>query len=313
MSGAASPLRTAALLAALRAKGPAASEVAGGVEALSEAMIPVPLPGPGDLVDTCGTGGGTASTFNISTAAALVAAGGGVRVAKHGNRSFTSRCGSADVLEELGVVLDLPPEAMADVLAEAGIVFMFAPHHHPAMRHVAPVRRALGITTIMNLLGPLANPAGARRQVVGTADPAYVPLVVQALAELGRERALVVHGAPGMDEISPSGPTKIAELAEGGTREREVTPEDMGVDRVPAKALKGGDPSENAKLVRAVVEGRETGAPRTAVLVNAAAAFYVAGKADTLRDGVRAAARSIDSGAAVATLEKLVASTLRAA
>jgi len=215
VSGQASQVRTGALLAALQTKGLAPSEVAGGVEALQAAMIPVPAANRSTLVDTCGTGGGTVSTFNISTAAAIVAAGGGVRVAKHGNRSFTSKCGSADVLESLGVAIELSPEGAAEVLAETGIVFMFAPLHHPAVRHVAPVRKALGITTIMNLLGPLANPAGARRQVVGVADPGFLELVVRGLAELGHERAMVVHGAPGMDEVSPCGPTRVAELRGG--------------------------------------------------------------------------------------------------
>lgn len=314
VSGKASPVRTGALLAAIGAKGAAASEVAGGVEALREAMVPLPTTGADadKLVDTCGTGGG-ASTFNISTAAALVAAGGGVRVAKHGNRSFTSRCGSADVLEALGAVADLPPDSLAEVLAESGIVFMFAPRFHPAMRHAAPVRRELGIATIMNLLGPLANPAGARRQVVGTSDPAYVGLIVRALADLGHERALVVHGEPGMDEVSPCGPTRVAELAAGVVSEYEVGPGDLGIETAPVEALKGGDPAENAAVVRAVVEGRERGAARSAVLANAAAAFYVAGKAESLRHGVEAAARSIDSGAAGAVLHALVAATRRAA
>lgn len=313
VSGEASPIRTAALLAAIRAKGAAASEVAGGVEALREAMVPLPLPNPDDLVDTCGTGGGVASTFNISTAAAIVATGGGVRVAKHGNRSFTSKCGSADVLEALGVVVELPAESLADVLAETGVAFMFAPLFHPAMRHAAPVRRELGITTIMNLLGPLANPARVRRQVVGTADPAYVSLVARALAELGPKRALVVHGAPGIDEISPCGPTLVAELSGDRVSEYELTPDDLGMSAVPVEALKGGTPTQNADMVRAVVMGRERGAPRSAVLANAAAAFYVAGRADTLREGVQAAARSIDSGAAGAVIDKLAAATQRQA
>ena len=313
VSGEASPIRTGALLAAIRAKGAAPSEVAGGVEALREAMVPLPVPNTDDLVDTCGTGGGRASTFNISTAAALVAAGGGVRVAKHGNRSFTSNCGSADVLEALGVVVELPPDSLAEVLANTGIAFMFAPLFHPAMRHVAPVRRALGITTIMNLLGPLANPAGARRQVVGTADPAYVNLVVRALAELGHERALVVHGAPGIDEISPCGPTRVAELADGRVSEYEVTPRNLGIETAPVEALAGGEPADNAAVVRAVVEGRERGPARSAVLANAAAAFYVAGRAEDLRSGAQSAARSIDSGAAAAVLDKLIAATRQAA
>ena len=309
VSGRASPIRTGAFLAALQTKGLAPSEVAGGVEALRAAMIPVPAPDPATLVDTCGTGGGRVSTFNISTAAALVAAAGGIRVAKHGNRSFTSKCGSADVLEALGVAVDLSPEGMAEVLAEAGIMFMFAPLLHPAMRHVGPVRQALGITTIMNLLGPLANPAGARRQVVGVADPAFLCLIVRGLAELGHERALVVHGAPGMDEVSPCGATRVAELGGGRVASYEVTPEELGVEAVDPGELAGGEPDENAAVVRAVVEGQARGASRSAVLVNAAAAFYVAGRADSLADGVTIAARVIDSGGAAAVLAKLVRSS----
>lgn len=313
VSGQASQIRTGALLAALQTKGLAPSEVAGGVEALQAAMIPVPAGDRSTLVDTCGTGGGRVSTFNISTAAAIVAAAGGVRVAKHGNRSFTSKCGSADVLESLGVAIELSPEGAAEVLAETGIVFMFAPVHHPAVRHVAPVRQALGITTIMNLLGPLANPAGARRQVVGVADPGFLDLVVRGLAELGHERAMVVHGAPGMDEISPCGPTRVAELREGRVTGYEVTPEDFGIEPVAPEALAGGEPEENAAVVRGVVVGRERGPARSAVLVNAAAAFVVAERADSLGDGVAAAARAIDCGAAAAVLDKLVRSSQRVA
>ena len=313
VSGRASPIQTGALLAALQTRGLAPSEVAGGVEALQAAMIPVRAGDRSTLVDTCGTGGGTVSTFNISTAAAIVAAAGGVRVAKHGNRSFTSKCGSADVLESLGVAIELSPEGMAEVLAETGIVFMFAPLLHPAVRHAAPVRRALGITTIMNLLGPLANPAGARRQVVGVADPAFVDLVVRGLAELGHDRAMVVHGAPGMDEVSPCGATRVAELREGRVSGYEVTPADFGIEPVAPGALAGGEPEENAAVVRAVAEGRERGPARSAVLVNAAAAFVVADRADSLRDGVAAAADAIDSGAAGGVLEKLVQVSRRVA
>ena len=313
VSGRASQVRTGALLAALQTKGLAPSEVAGGVAALQAAMIPVPAPDPSSLVDTCGTGGGHVSTFNISTAAAIVAAAGGVRIAKHGNRSFTSKSGSADVLEALGVAIELSPEGAAEVLAETGIVFMFAPLHHPAVRHVAPVRKALGITTIMNLLGPLANPAGARRQVVGVADPAFLELVVRGLAELGHERALVVHGAPGMDEISPCGPTRVAELREGRVSTYEVTPEDFRVEPVAPETLAGGEPEQNAAVVRTVVEGTERGPARSAVLVNAAAAFQVAGRADSLADGAVAAANAIDSGAAGALLDNLVRASRRAA
>ena len=313
VSGRASRVRTGALLAALQTKGLAPSELAGGVAALQAAMIPVPAPNPSSLVDTCGTGGGCVSTFNISTAAAIVAAAGGVRIAKHGNRSFTSKSGSADVLEALGVAIELSPEGAAEVLAETGIVFMLAPLHHPAVRHVAPVRKALGITTIMNLLGPLANPAGARRQVVGVADPAFLDLVVRGLAELGHERALVVHGAPGMDEISPCGPTRVAELRAGRVSSYEVAPGDFGVETVAPETLAGGEPEQNAAVVRAVVEGTERGPARSAVLVNAAAAFQVAGSIESLADGAGAAANAIDSGASGTLLDNLVRASRRAA
>ena len=313
VSGLESPVRTGGLLAALQTKGLAPSEVAGGVEALRGAMIPVESGDPGALVDTCGTGGGSVSTFNISTASALVVAAAGVPVAKHGNRSFTSKCGSADVLEALGVAVDLTPEGMSQVLDEAGIVFMFAPLLHPAMRHVVPVRRDLGITTIMNLLGPLTNPARARRQVVGVADPAFIDLVVRALMELGHDRALVVHGEPGLDELSPCGPTRVAELRDGRVSGYEVTPEGLGLDPVAPEALAGGEPEQNAAVVRGVLAGDQRGAARTAVLINAAAAFQVAGRSDSLADGVAAAAESIDSGAAAAALDRLIRASRRAA
>lgn len=313
VSGQESPVRIGGLLAALQTKGLAPSEVAGGVQALRGAMIPVASTDPDAIIDTCGTGGGAVSTFNISTAAALVVAGAGIPVAKHGNRSFTSKCGSADVLETLGVSIDLTPDGMSQVLAEAGIVFMFAPLLHPAMRHVVPVRRDLRITTIMNLLGPLTNPARARRQVVGVADPAFLELVVRALTELGHQRAMVVHGEPGLDELSPCGPTHVAELRDGRVTAYKVTPEELGLHAVGPEALAGGEPADNAAVVRAVVGGKELGAPRTAVLINAAAAFYVADRVDTLADGVATAARTIDSGAAAATLERLVGVSRRVA
>jgi anthranilate phosphoribosyltransferase len=271
---------------------------------MRKAMVRVPASEPQELVDTAGTGGGRVTTFNISTAAALVAAGAGVRVAKHGNRSFTSRSGSADVLEALGVAIDLPPERMGEVLEEAGIVFMFAPLLHPAMRHVAPVRRGLGITTLMNVLGPLTNPAGARRQVVGVADPRLLGLVVRALAELGHIRALVVHGAPGMDEISPAGHTRVAELSEEGIREYEITPADLGADESVLEGLRGGEPEENARIIEGVLDGRD-GAPRNAVILNAAAAIYVAGKTSTLAGAADLAVEAIGSGAARDALERL--------
>ncbi len=304
MSGSASEIQMAGLLMGLRAKGLAPSEVAGGVRALRNAMVPVASADPTLLVDTAGTGGGSVTTFNISTAAAFVVAGAGAPVAKHGNRSFTSRSGSADVLEALGVRIDLTPERMAEVLAEAGIVFMFAPLLHPAMRHVGPVRRGLGITTVMNILGPLTNPAGARRQVIGVADVRLLDLIAGALQELGHIRALVVHGAPGMDEVSPIGPTRVAELKDGRISQYEVTPAELGVESVAAEGLVGGEPEDNAVIVNAVLEGQE-GAPRVAVVVNAAAAILVADLAESWAEAVEIAERTIDGGDAAAALEAL--------
>ncbi len=305
MSGRASPVEIAALLVTLRTKGHAASEIAGGVRALRSEMVRVKAPHGVDLVDTCGTGGGSVTTFNISTAAALVAAGAGISVAKHGNRSFTSKSGSADVLEALGVEIQLSPEAMAQVLDRTGIVFMFAPLLHPAMRHVAPVRKELGIPTIMNLLGPLTNPAGARRQVVGVADPAILSLIAYALQALEHERAVVVHGSPGMDEVSPLGATQVAELREGEIHEYEVSPEDLGVTPCTAEEVAGGSPETNARLIEDVLSGRERGGARSAVLVNAAAALYVGEVTETLAQGVGRAAEVLDTGAAHRTLEAL--------
>lgn len=308
MDGSASEAQMAGLLVGLRAKGIDPSEVAGGVRALRKAMVPVPVKSAEGLVDTAGTGGGSVTTFNISTAAALVVAGAGVGVAKHGNRSFTSRSGSADVLEALGVRIELTPDRMAEVLEEAGIVFMFAPLLHPAMRHVGPVRRALGITTIMNILGPLTNPAGARRQVVGVADPALLELVPDALAELGHLHALVVHGEPGLDEVSPAGKTAVAELRDGEIRRYEITPGELGLAPAPLDALAGGEPEENAAVIEAVLSG-EPGAPRSAVVANAAAALIAAGAAGSWSDAARLAERSIDEGAASAALDRLRAAS----
>lgn len=304
MDGSASEAQMAGLLMGLRTKGVEPSEVAGGVRALRKAMHHVPAKHPEDLVDTAGTGGGSVTTFNISTAAALVAAGAGAPVAKHGNRSFTSRCGSADVFEALGVRIELPPERMGEVLEQAGIVFMFAPLLHPAMRHVGPVRRALGITTVMNILGPLTNPAGARRQVLGVADPALLKLISGALRELGHIHALVVHGEPGLDEVSPTGPTRVAELREGEIREYEIFPEELGLERVGLEQLAGGEPEHNARLIEAILSGAE-GPARNAVVVNAAAALVAAGLAHSWEQGARLAEASIDEGKAAATLERL--------
>jgi anthranilate phosphoribosyltransferase len=309
MGGRATPEEMAGFLVGLQARGIVAEEIAGGVRALRAAMVPVEARAPGELVDTAGTGGGTVTTFNISTAAALVAAGAGARMAKHGNRSFTSRSGSADVLEALGVTIQLTPERMGEVLDEVGIVFMFAPLLHPAMRHVGPVRRALGVPTIMNLLGPLTNPAGARRQVVGVSDPDLLPLVVGGLEALGHAHALVVHGAPGMDELSPLGPTRVFELRDGGVEESVVTPESVGLTTGTLESLAGGEPEDNARLIRDVLSGKRRDGARTAVLMNAGAALYVAGLEADLRSGVQRAAASIDEGAALDRLDRLVRAT----
>ncbi|MEX0912860.1 MAG: anthranilate phosphoribosyltransferase [Gemmatimonadota bacterium] len=306
MQGRASPVQITALLVAMRARGAVADEVAGGVRALRRAMVPLSLVDATGIVDTCGTGGGTLTTFNISTASALLTSGLGVKVAKHGNRSFSSRCGSADVLEQLGVNLDLQPEQQARVLDEVGIVFMFAPNHHPAMRHVGPVRRELGMFTIMNLLGPLTNPAGARRQVVGVSDPLLLDLVAGALAALGHEHALVVHGEPGLDELSPLGITDVFEIRNGVIRKSRFDPKtELGWKGFDERELAGGDPAENAAVIRAVLEGERGGAARAAVALNSAAALLVSGRAADLRDGVAQAEEGLDSGAGWTQLERL--------
>ncbi|MDE3001680.1 MAG: anthranilate phosphoribosyltransferase [Gemmatimonadota bacterium] len=308
MDGSATEVQMSGLLVGLRAKGLASSEIAGGVRALRTAMIPVASEDPSLLVDTAGTGGGSVTTFNISTAAAFVVAGAGVPVAKHGNRSFTSRSGSADVLEALGVTIDLSPERMGEVLRSAGIVFMFAPLLHPAMRHVGPVRKGLGIRTVMNILGPLTNPAGARRQVVGVADAALLELIPGALQELGHLRALVVHGAPGLDEVSPLGPTRVVELKDGELTDYELELEHVGLTPVDRAAIAGGEPGDNARIIQAILDG-DTDAPRTVVVLNAAAALLAADRADDWPAAVSLAEDTIDSGAAAAALERLRIST----
>jgi anthranilate phosphoribosyltransferase len=312
MEGRATPVQIASLLVALRTRGERPTEVAGGVRALRRAMVPVEADADG-LVDTCGTGGGAFGTFNISTAAALLAAGAGVRIAKHGNRSFTSRCGSADVLSALGVTIDLKPDAMARVLADAGIVFMFAPLLHPAMRHVGPIRGELGFGTIMNLLGPLTNPAGARRQVVGVADPALLELIAGGLRELGHDRALVVHGQPGMDELSPIGPTAVVELKGGKLERYSVVPDTIfpGEAFDPAD-LAGADPADNARVVRGVLAGELKGGARAAVVLNAGAALYVADRVLSLEEGVRAAEQALDAGSGLHALDRLRRATVAA-
>lgn len=305
MRGEATAAQVAALLMALRIKGETADEVTGAARALRSAMVALPSDAPESLVDTCGTGGGAVTTFNISTAAALLAAGLGVRVAKHGNRSFTSQCGSADVLEALGVRLDAPLATLERSLREAGIVFMFAPAMHPAMRHVGPVRRELAIPTVMNIVGPLANPAMAGRQVVGVSERRRMPLIAGALAALGSVRALVVHGEPGLDEVSPLGPTHVLEVKQGAVSEWTIDPIALGFEACRAEDLRGGTPAENAAIVAATLGGSGTSAQTAAVVLNAAAALYIAGRVATLDDAVATARDGIERGVGLEALERM--------
>jgi anthranilate phosphoribosyltransferase len=305
MRGEATAAQIAALLIGLRVKGETADEVTGAARALRGAMVHLPVATADDLVDTCGTGGGAVPTFNISTAAALLAAGAGVRIAKHGNRSFTTQCGSADVLEQLGVTLEAPVDLAARALEEAGITFMFAPAMHPAMRHVGPVRRELGIPTVMNIVGPLANPAGAARQVVGVAERGRMALLAGALAALGAAHALVVHGEPGMDEISPMGPTHVAEVRGGAVTEWTIRPEDYGFSGFSASELAGGGPADNARTITDVLTGKGRPAARAAVVLNAAGALYVAPGGRSFAESVAAASAALASGAGAAALERM--------
>lgn len=305
MQGQATAVQVAALLSAMRATGESPDVVAGVVRALRSAMISLDAEDPEALVDTCGTGGGSVSTFNISTAAAIVAAGSGVRIAKHGNRSFSSKCGSADVLEALGVPIEVPVSVMEKALKEAGIVFMLAPLMHPAMRHVGPVRRELAIPTVMNIVGPLANPARAGRQVVGVADLERTPLLAGALSALGAIHALVVHGEPGLDEVSPLGPTHVIEVKNGSSSRWTIHPEDHGYKQISRDDLAGSEPVENARIIETILGGSGPAGARAAIALNAGAAIYVSGRVETYGEGVAAAEKSIDSGAAKSVLQRL--------
>lgn len=305
MAGEATPAQIGALLVGLRVRGETAAEVAAVVRAMRNVMIALPADRPEELVDTCGTGGGSLVTFNISTAAALLAAGAGVRIAKHGNRSFTSLCGSADVLEALGVSIEVPTAVMEHALRDAGIVFMFAPLMHPAMRHVGPVRRDLGIPTVMNIVGPLANPASAGRQVVGVSDERRLVLIAGALRELGTMHALVVHGAPGLDEVSPLGATRVLEIRDGSLREWTIEPERYGFTDCRPEHLAGGSPKENADTVLAVLGGAGSSGATAAVILNAAAAIYVSGKVGTFDDAVSVAQEAKRNGSGIVALERL--------
>jgi anthranilate phosphoribosyltransferase len=305
MQGEATPAQIGGFLVALRLKGETADEIAGCAEAMRAHVLAV-RPQRDDLVDTAGTGGDGARTINISTGAALVAAAAGAAVAKHGNRAVSSASGSADVLEALGFELEQPPARLAQSIDELGFGFLFAPTHHPAMRHAAPVRKELATRTVFNVLGPLTNPAGARAQVVGVYSPQLVRTIAEVLARLDARRAFVVHGAHGIDELSPAGPNLVCEVVDGQVREREIDPLDLGVQRCDPAELRGGSPDENAQAIRDVFSGRD-GGRRSAIILNAAGAIAASGHAEDLRDGVRAATEAIDSGAAAARLDELIA------
>ncbi|MBI4874702.1 MAG: anthranilate phosphoribosyltransferase [Acidobacteria bacterium] len=307
LSGQATTAQIAAFLVALRMKGETPDEVLGFARAMRARAARVDG-GPPPLLDTCGTGGDNAGTFNISTVVALVVAGAGVRVAKHGNRSISSRCGSADVLEGLGVRIDLSPEAAGRSIREVGIGFLFAPALHPAMKYAQPARVELKMRSVFNLLGPLANPAGATAQLAGAPSLPAAELMARALAALGLERGFVVHGSDGLDENTTTGQTQAFEISQGEVTPRTLAPEDFGVARARAEDLAGGDRDENSRIARAILDG-ETGPRRDIVLVNAAAALVAAGRAAGFEEGVALAARSIDSGAAGARLEHLAAFT----
>jgi anthranilate phosphoribosyltransferase len=305
MSGAATPAQIAGFLVALRAKRETADEIAGCAEAMRAHVLAV-RPQRDDLVDTAGTGGDGARTINISTAAALVAAAAGAAVAKHGNRAVSSASGSADVLEALGFNLEVEHERIARSIDELGFGFLFAPTHHPAMRNAAAVRRELATRTVFNVLGPLTNPAGARAQVVGVYAPELVRTIAEVLAQLGARRAFVVHGAGGIDELSPAGPNRVCEVVDGSVRERVIDPQELGLARADVRELVGGSPDENAQAIREVLAGAG-GARRDAILLNAAGAIAASGRADDLRDGLELARDAVDSGAAAERLEQLVA------
>jgi anthranilate phosphoribosyltransferase len=305
MGGEATPAQIGGFLVALRLKGETAGEIAGAAEAMREHAVGV-RPARDDLVDTAGTGGDGGKTFNISTAAALVAAAAGAGVAKHGNRSVSSQSGSADVLEALGFDLELPPERIAESIDTLGFGFMFAPLHHPAMKHAGPVRVELAARTVFNVLGPLTNPAGARAQVVGVYSAHLVPVIADVLAQLDARRAFVVHGADGVDVLSPAGPNLVCEVHDGVVTRREIDPLDLGVPRCDPAELRGGDAAENAAKIRDVFRGGN-GGRRSAILLNAAGAIAAGGHAKDLREGLEAAREALDSGAAAARLDELAA------
>ncbi len=308
MGGEATPAQMGALLMGLRVRGETVDEITGGAKAMRARAVPIDA--PEGAIDTCGTGGDAKGTFNVSTGAAIVAAACGVPVAKHGNRALSSKSGSADVLTALGVNIEADMALVREALWQAGIGFLMAPRHHGAMRYVAPTRVELGTRTIFNLLGPLSNPAGAKLQLIGVFDAIWMEPMAEVLRNLGSERVWVVHGRDGMDELTTTGPSEVVELRGGELRRFEVSPEEAGLARATLDDIRGGDGAENARVMTAMLDGAP-GPVRDIVLLNAAGALIVAGRAETLRDGVAKAAQVIDSGAARATLEQLVAITNR--
>jgi anthranilate phosphoribosyltransferase len=306
LSGSATPSQLGGFLMALRVRGESIAEVTGAVATMRAKMLPVEA--PANAIDIVGTGGDSSGSYNISTCTAIVVAGCGVPVAKHGNRSLSSKSGAAEALAELGVNIDIDPKKISDCLQKAGIGFMFAPLHHAAMKHVGPTRMELGTRTIFNILGPLSNPAGVKRQMVGVFAHKWVEPVAQSLKELGSEKVWVVHGSDGMDEITTTGPTYVCELSNGDIRSFEISPADAGLEISNSQDLKGGLPAENAKALREVLAGAKN-AYRDIVLFNSAASLMVADKVTNLRDGVGMAAQAIDNGSAADTLEKLVAAS----
>ena len=306
MSGVATPAQMAAFLMGLRVRGETLAEITGACQLMRAKMLPVEA--PPDAVDIVGTGGDGHNTYNVSTCAAIVAAGAGIPIAKHGNRAVSSLSGASDVLTALGVKIDIPPIVITRSIATAGVGFMWAPLHHPAMKSWAPARAELGVRTLLNLLGPLANPAGVKRQVVGVYSPEWTVPIAEALKNLGSVHAWVVHGSDGLDEITTTGPTRVAELKDATITEFEVTPEDVDLPRATLAHLKGGDATVNAAAIRDVLRG-EPGPFRDIVLMNAGAALIVGGRAADLPDGVARAAHAIDTGAAAQALDKLVAVT----
>ncbi len=303
MSGEATPSQMGALLMAMRVRGESVDEITGAVTAMRAKMLRVEA--PPDAIDVVGTGGDASGSFNISTCAALIVAGAGVPVAKHGNRALSSRSGAADVLAALGVNIDLTPERITRCISEAGIGFMFAPAHHPATKNVNPTRVELGTRTIFNLLGPLSNPAGVRKQMIGVFSKQWTEPLAQVLKNLGSERAWVVHGSDGLDEITTTGPTTVSALENGAVRSFEISPEDVGLTKVKPEVLRGGDATANAKALEDVLEGKKTPL-RDVALFNAAAALVVAGKAKNIKAGFDLAAQSVDSGEAEGRLDRLI-------